>query len=266
VEDEEHILAIMFIVRLADAMHRLAYPTFLTTSFVDALKHKLDVPDLDLEVEVSATRWGYKQGTIMTYHRISSEFDGHAIQALSKIAFGVLKDTVRVNEAFRLINDTENENQFGKFEHGYRNFPCRILLIPLLASSSATAYFGGTWVDFGFALVTGTFAGMIHYLCALKPQLAGVQDLLVSILTAMISMAAATAFPGSVCFSAQVLGTLFWYLHGLSFVISLYEMTSQGFTMTGLVRFASAVLNSFVMAFGVVIGVWFAAYGGEDRY
>jgi hypothetical protein len=61
VEDEEHILAIMFIVRLADAMHRLAYPTFLTTSFVDALKHKLDVPDLDLEVEVSATRWGYKQ-------------------------------------------------------------------------------------------------------------------------------------------------------------------------------------------------------------
>jgi hypothetical protein len=88
------------------------------------------VPDLDLEVEVSATRWGYKQGTIMTYHRISSEFDGHAIQALSKIAFGVLKDTVRVNEAFRLINDTENENQFGKFEHGYRNFPCRILLIP----------------------------------------------------------------------------------------------------------------------------------------
>jgi hypothetical protein len=37
VEDEEHILAIMFIVRLADAMHRVAYPTFLTTSFVDAL-------------------------------------------------------------------------------------------------------------------------------------------------------------------------------------------------------------------------------------
>jgi hypothetical protein len=263
--DDVHILAIMFIVRIADAMHRVAYATFLTKSFVDELKHKLDVPDLDLEIEVSATRWTYKQGTIMSYHRISWDFDGYAMQALSKIALGVLDDTVMVDEAFHLINDTENEAQFGRFEHGYRNFPGRIPLIPLLAATGATVYFGGTWVDFGFALVTGTAAGMIHYLCALKPQLAGVQDLLVSILTAMISMAAVTAFPDSVCFPAQILGTLFWFLYGISFVISLYEMT-QGLTMTGLVRFALAVLNSFILAFGVVIGVWFAAYGGEDRY
>lgn len=262
---ESHILSVMLIVRIADAMHRVAYATFLTKSFVDELKQKLNVPHLDLEVEVSATRWSYLQGTIMTYHRISWHFDGRAMQALSKIALGVLQDNVTVEEAFHLVNDTENESQFHGLEKGYRNFPGRIWLIPLFASTAATVYFGGTWVDFGFALVTGTAAGMIHYTCALNPQLAPVQDLLISIVTAMISMAAVTLFPDSVCFPAQVLGTLFWFLYGIAFVIALYEMT-EGLTMTGLVRFALAVLNSFILAFGVVIGVWFAAYGGEDRF
>jgi hypothetical protein len=41
VVDDERMLAIMSIVRIADA---------ITKSFVDELKHKLDVPDLDLEV------------------------------------------------------------------------------------------------------------------------------------------------------------------------------------------------------------------------
>lgn len=51
---------------------------------------------------------------------------------------------------------------------------------------------------------------------------------------------------------------------------SLLSLTEY-LTMTGLVRFALAVLNFFILAFlgvviGVVIGVWFAAYGGgEDR-
>jgi hypothetical protein len=262
---DDHILSVMFIVRIADAMHRVAYATFLTKSFVDELKQKLTVPYLDLEVEVSATRWSYLQGTIMTYHRISWDFDGYAMQALSKIALGVLQDNLTVEEAFQLINDTENESQFHGLEKAYRNFPGRIWLIPLLASTGATVYFGGTWADFGFAIVTGTVAGMIHYTCALNPQLAGVQDLLVSIVTAMISTAAVTLFPDSVCFPAQVLGSLFWFLYGISFVMSLYEMT-EGLTTTGLVRFALAVLNSFILAFGVVIGVWFAAYGGEDRF
>ena len=262
---DDDILAIMFIVRLADAMHKNAYATFLIKSFVDELRQKLNVPELELEIETSATRWSYLQGTLMVYHRIACDFDGYAMQSLSKIALGVLADNVTVDEAFQLINETEKESQFKGLEKHYRTFPGRILLIPLLASTGATVYFGGTWVDFGFALVTGTAAGLIHYICCLKPQLAGVQDLLVSISTAMISTMAITVVPNAVCFPAQALGTLFWFLYGVAFMLSLYEMT-QGLTMTGLTRFALAILNSFVLAFGVVIGVWFAGYGGPHRF
>lgn len=79
------------------------------------------------------------------------------------------------------------------------------------------------------------------------------------------SVLSLTLLPSSTCFSAQILGTLFWFLYGISFMLSLYEMT-QNLILTGLTRFAVAILNSFVLAFGVVIGVWMAAYGGADRF
>eukprot|EP00978_Attheya_sp_CCMP212_P042539 scaffold260781_cov42-Attheya_sp.AAC.1 len=86
----------MLIVRMGDAMHKNAYATFLIKSFVDELRQKLNVHELDLELEVSATRWTYLQGTLMVYHRIAWDFDGYAMQSLSKIALGVLEDNVTV--------------------------------------------------------------------------------------------------------------------------------------------------------------------------
>jgi hypothetical protein len=59
---DEEMVAVLFIVRLTDALHRVAYATFLTVSFVDELRKKLHVPDLDMEIEVNAIRWSYQQG------------------------------------------------------------------------------------------------------------------------------------------------------------------------------------------------------------
>jgi uncharacterized membrane protein YjjB (DUF3815 family) len=42
-------------------------------------------------------------------------------------------------------------------------------------------------------------------------------------------------------------------------------MTNE-LVMTGLSRFALAILNSFILAFGVVIGVWITSFGGPDRF
>jgi hypothetical protein len=59
---DEEMVSILFIVRLVDALHRVAYATFLTVSFMDELRKKLHVPDLDMEIEVNAIRWSYQQG------------------------------------------------------------------------------------------------------------------------------------------------------------------------------------------------------------
>jgi hypothetical protein len=262
----EEMISILFIVRLVDAMHRVAYATFLTHSFMDELRKKLSVPDLELELEVNATRWSYQQGTLMVYHRIAWDFDGNAMQVLSRIALGVLEGKITAEEGLAMIGECEDESVgFERFTMFYRTFPGRIFVIPLLASCGGALYFEGTYYDLAFGMLTGSVAGLIHYLCAVKPQLAAVQDLLVSISTAMISTMALTVLPDKVCFTAQVLGTLFWFLYGVSFMISLYEMTSD-LLITGLTRFARAILNSFVLAFGVVIGVWMAGYGGHDRF
>ena len=72
-------------------------------------------------------------------------------------------------------------------------------------------------------------------------------------------------FPGSVCFRAQVLGTLFGFHNGIAFVLSLYEIT-QDLVMTGLTRFCLAILKTFELAFGVAIGLWLAKFGGPSRF
>jgi hypothetical protein len=262
----EEMISILFIVRLVDAMHRVAYATFLTHSFMDELRKKLSVPDLELELEVNATRWSYQQGTLMVYHRIAWDFDGDAMQVLSRIALGVLEDKITPEDGLAMIEECEDESTgFSQFTKFYRTFPGRVFVIPLLASCGGVLYFKGTSYDMAFGTLTGSMAGLIHYLCAVKPQLARVQDLLVSISTAMISTMALTLLPDKVCFTGQVLGTLFWFLYGVSFMISLYEMTSN-LLITGLSRFALAILSTFILAFGVVIGVWIAAYGGPDRF
>jgi hypothetical protein len=51
---DEEMVSILFIVRLVDALHRVAYATFLTLSFMDELRKKLHVPDLDMEIVVNA--------------------------------------------------------------------------------------------------------------------------------------------------------------------------------------------------------------------
>jgi hypothetical protein len=52
---DEELVSILFIVRLVDALHRVAYATFLTHSFMDELRKKLHVPDLDMEIEVKVS-------------------------------------------------------------------------------------------------------------------------------------------------------------------------------------------------------------------
>jgi uncharacterized membrane protein YjjP (DUF1212 family) len=262
----EEMIAILFIVRLVDAMHRVFYATFLTHSFMEELCKKLSVPDLELELEVSATRWSYKQGTVSFKHNVAWDFDGDGMNVLSRIALGVLRDKITPAEGLTKIEESENEmDGHCSFSRFYRTFPGRMLVIPLLSSCGSVLYYQGTSYDLAFGALTGSVAGAIHCVCTFKPQLARVQDLLISIATAMISIMAVTLLPDKVCFKAQVLGTLFWFLYGVSFTISLYEMTSN-LLITGVTRFIQAILSSYILALGVVIGVWMAAYGGPDRF
>ena len=302
---DEEVYGILFIIRMADAMLKVAYASFLTRSFVDELRKKLKLEDLDLEIEIASTRWTYQQGAIMTYHRFASDYDGYAMQELSRIALGVLEDSISVTEGLHKIQVCEEwtstteptteglkVKEFRGFERSYRQFSGRIFVFPLLAAFGCIVYFGGTVVDFLVCLFTGTVAGIIHYLCSKHPQLTGVEEFLIAVTTTSILVRqrlvcdclfqlrksfdshilyyiqcawSTVLFPGAVCFRAQILGSLFCFLYGISFIMSLYEIT-QNLVITGLTRFCLAVLKTFGQGFGVAIGLWVAGYGSPDRF
>ena len=89
----------------------------------------------------------------------------------------------------------------------------------------------------------------------------------------MIAAAAWIVVPSRTCFTGQVLAALLPFLYGVPFTIALYEMTTTSTTSggshllwTGVARFASAILNTFILASGVVVGMWLAGtlYAGQD--
>ena len=115
---------------------RCSYATFLTRSFVDELSEKLDIDELDLEIETAALRWSFNQGQWMTYHRISVDYDGSAMQQLSKLALGVIDNSISVEQALRDISKMEEATYTG-LEAFVRDFPGRSVILPTLAMTGS---------------------------------------------------------------------------------------------------------------------------------
>ena len=261
---EEDILAILFIVRLGDAMIQVQYATFLTQSFVHELRKKLAVEELDLEIEIAANRWTYQHGAVVCYNRMSSDMDAFAMRVLSRIALNVLEDRQSVSEGLREIQSCE-DHQFQGLQKMYRTFPGKLVLLPISAATGCIVYFGGTLIDGAVCLVTGFMASFISYRCSFYPQMMGVADILIAISTAILSITAVVFLRGSVCFPAQVLAIILNFVPGFAFVLSFYEIT-QNLVLTGIARFCLATLKSYVLAFGLVIGLWIASFDGPHRY
>lgn len=261
----DQLISIIFVVRLADELHRSFYGSFLTLSLVRQLTTELEIPYLNLEIEVFALRWDWAQGTISTCHRIAFDYDMADVHELSKIGWAVLDKSLPVQDGLRAIRDMSSRGPTRRVENYYREFPGRAFIIPLMSSTCATTYFNGGWLDFGFAAACGAASGLVAWVATMHEQLAGVSDYLAAIVTAMIATAAVTTFPDSTCFSSQVLGTLYWFLYGTAFVISIYEISNNQL-ITGTTRFIQATLRSYGLAFGSLIGVWIAAYGGDGRW
>lgn len=263
---EADTISIVFIIRLIDALHTCFYATFLSLSLTGLLKESLGVPQLDLEaIEVYATRWSWN-GLAPVYHRISWDFDMAASYELSEIARLVLEKKKTPKEGLLMIHDYETNHKFGKFEGFYRTMPGRILVLVAMSASSSFAFFKGSWVDVGFAGLTGLVAGVIYCAAVNGNQMIGkTLDMLISGTAGMIATIGITIVPNGTCFSAEVLGTLFWFLYGVAFFVSLSEIYN-GQLVCGVTRLALALLNTFGLAFGVSLGLWIAAYGGSERY
>jgi uncharacterized membrane protein YjjP (DUF1212 family) len=134
-----------------------------------------------------------------------------------------------------------------------KNMPGRVLVLILLAFSSTFAFFKGTWIDLCFAACTAMVAGLICLAASNNPLFSKIQDILLAIVAALIATIGITLVPNGTCFAAEFLGTLFWFLYGSAFMISLTEIYN-GQLLCGVTRLALALINTFGLAFGSSLG------------
>lgn len=267
---EKHSL--VFIVCLIDALHRSLYATFLSRVLFKNLCNRL-LPEtvlLQVDFDVYATRWSMagRNGGVTWKQPIDWDYDGGATHVLlHEIAGPVLHGLMTPEQGLQRMDDYfERGKGLSSLERFYRDLPSRIFVIPIMAATCAAVFFDGTWIDFGVAGLLGLMAGLLHLLCSsICPELKSLQDFLISIATGMGAVAAVVIIGrDQSCFSAQLLGTLYWFLVGTAFVLSLYEVTNQQLSV-GVMRFFAASMNSAILAFGGTVGIWFAAYGGPNR-
>lgn len=264
--------SLVFIVCLIDALHRSLYATFLSRVLFKNLCNRL-LPEtvlLQVDFDVYATRWSMagRNGAVTWKQPIDWDYDGGATHVLlHEISGPVLRGLMTPEQGLQRMEDYfERGKGLSSLERFYRDLPSRIFVIPIMAATCAAVFFDGTWIDFGVAGLLGLMAGLLHLLCSsICPELKSLQDFLISIATGMGAVAAVAIIGrDQSCFSAQLLGTLYWFLVGTAFVLSLYEVTNQQLSV-GVMRFFAAFMNSTILAFGGTMGIWFATYGGTNR-
>mmetsp|Transcript_2180 Transcript_2180/g.4696 ORF Transcript_2180/g.4696 Transcript_2180/m.4696 type:complete len:512 (-) Transcript_2180:106-1641(-) len=270
-QQEDNLTAIAFIVTLIDSLHASVNATFLSISYASDLAAKLGV-DLTVAFTLDGAQWTWRRHgrsgglplTVESHHSISCDFDGKAQHQLSRIGGLVLNEELSPEEGLRLViggtatgNDNNNSNGSNgtPLEQCYRNPPGRTFVVALMASGTSATFFSGTRTDVVFASLAGLLAGFLHLFCS---------EGIVSACASFYAMLAVSVHPEHTCFKAQVLGTLFWFFHGVAFIIALFEISS-GQWRVGSVRCLFAAVDSFRTAVGVAVGALAAAVIlGED--
>ena len=264
---DEQQCSILFIVRLCDSLHACGNATFLTDSWIEELKMQFQVPLLCAEFDTGAIRWSYV--SFYAIHRVAADMDCDAMQDWSKIASGAADGSISAAKGHELLQNLEieqDQDTYGGFKWFCKSNWGLYVTYPLGGAFYGLVIFGATAIDAAFGLVAGILTALILHFTILFPQFQAIAELLISIAVSMVALAAYTFFPDASCYTEQTLGSITNFLYGIAYVISLYEMTaSNSLLLTGVTRFASAILKTYILAAGVVIGCWFGVYAGGDR-
>lgn len=128
---------------------------------------------------------------------------------------------------------------------------------------ATTLFFGGTWVDGGWAFLFGLIAYYVDYL---SEKLAGFSEISCFVTSFVISLIASLldkyVYDGSLCLFAQVFGGVVWLLPGITITIGLLEIYSQ-MPMYGSARLIYGVSLASQLGFGMVLGYMLASQRRE---
>ena len=124
---------------------------------------------------------------------------------------------------------------------------------------ATTLFFGGTWIDGGWAFVFGI---LVYFLDDLSQKLTGLSEIS-SFVTSFILSVIATLIDihlsdGSSCLFGQLFGGVVWLLPGITITIGLLEIYSQ-MPMYGSARLVYGISLASQLGFGLVLGYMLAS-------
>jgi uncharacterized membrane protein YjjP (DUF1212 family) len=124
---------------------------------------------------------------------------------------------------------------------------------------ATTLFFGGTWIDGGWAFLFGLLA---YYLDYLSEKLTGLSEISCFVTSFILSVIATIIdlhiYHGSSCLFGQLFGAVVWLLPGITITIGLLEIYSQ-MPMYGSARLVYGISLASQLGFGLVLGSMLAS-------
>ena len=261
---EEYALLVMFTMRTGVELHRAWHMTLLTSKILQQLKDRFRLR-MTWNLGVFRLQFRVQDGGNELYRKVPYDYDSEYQDIYMRIAIALMDGDITVHEALIYQSETKLGMHTAKSGLFLRDFPGRLILYPLVASTCAIIFFSGDWTDFYVACITGLVSGIVEMILGMLG--AGVLcDISVGTTTGMIAGFFYRYGGEDICISSVFLGTLYWYFYGTAFVLGILEILA-GELETGVTRFIAVSVKTFVLCLGASFGllvvgnaqeVWFA--------
>ena len=175
-----------------------------------------------------------------------------------RIAVALIEGQIDIHEALIYQKETTEGKHTAQSGIFLRDFPGRLLLYPLQASTCAIIFFGGDLKDGCVAAICGLCAALLEWFISwIGGDVKILLDLTVGTATGVIG-GIWYQYHSNVCLRSIFLGTLYWFFYGTAFVIGILEIIA-GELETGVTRFIAVSVKTFVLSLGAALGLMLAA-------
>jgi hypothetical protein len=208
----DYALKVIFVMRTAVELHRAWHMTLLTSMILQQLKDRFHLR-MTWNLSVFRCQFRFQDGDFELHRKVPYDYDSEFQDIYMRIAVALMDGDIHVHEALIFQSETklgQHTADSGKF---LRDFPGRLVLYPLVASTCAVIFFNGDWTDFYIAAITGLASGIVEYTLGMMG--AGIlTDIMVGTTTGAIGAFFYRYGGQDICLSSIFLGTLYWFFYG----------------------------------------------------
>lgn len=251
---EEYALTSIFLIRTAVELHRAWHMTLLTSKILQQVKKEYNVR-LTWHLGAMRLKFFLEDGGNVIDRKVPYDYDSEYQDIYTRIAMAFAHRRITIHEALIYQSDTKEGKHTACSGRIIRDFPGRCFVYPIEAATCVLIFFGGSWKEAGFALITGSAAGLIDYgLDTIGGEGKTLTDFMVGMSTGIIG-SLIYEYWDPFCMGSVFMGTLYWFFYGTAFVIGLMEIIA-GELETGVTRFVAVTVKTFTMSLGAGVGMF----------